>query len=127
MIQICLGSAVPSSPTLNFQPPPFEQEPIQDRFGLLTIHSAKPTSPPADFLRDFNDTFTHSDFDKVSPKGQSLPWEVPREFTLSVSTALPHLLQGLELIRPPGPPQNISRFATGAFNHRYRRITPDKQ
>ena len=57
MIHICFGGAVPCSPTPNFQSPPFEQEPIQDRFGLLHTHSAKPSSPPPNSLRNFRSPF----------------------------------------------------------------------
>ena len=125
MTQFCLGSAVPCSPTPNFQPPPFDREPIQDRFGLLNTHSAKPSSPHPNFLGNFSNPFSHSDFDKVSPKGESLPWELSRQFTLPVSTALPYLLQSLDFIRPPEPHQNIGRFPPSRFNHRYRSKEPE--
>ena len=110
-----------------FSAPPFEQETIQDRLGLLTIHSAKPSLPLPDSLRNFNNPFVISVFEKVSPKNESRPFQISRLFPLPLSTALPHLLQSLELIRPPGPPQKIGRFATSTFNDRYRSDKARKQ
>ncbi len=116
----CFGSGVRCSPTPNLNPPLLNKNPIQDHLGLLNTHFARPSSPPPNFLRNFSNPFSHSDFDKVSPKGESLPWALPRQFTPPVSTALPHLLQSLELIRPPEPPQNIAPFPASTFSSRYR-------
>ena len=103
-----------------FSASPFEQEPIQDRLGLLTIHSAEPSLPFPDSLRNFNNPLVISVFDKVSANNQSRPFQISRQFPLAASTALHHLPQSLELIRPPGRPQNIGRLATSTFNDRYR-------
>jgi len=106
---------------------PFEQEPIQDRLGLLTIHSAKPSLPLPDYLRNFDNPLVISVFDKVSANNESRPFRIPRQFPFPLSTALPHLLWSLDLIRPTGPPQNIGPFATSTFNDRYRSDKTRKQ
>jgi len=106
---------------------PFEQETIQDRLGLLTIHSAKPSLPLPDSLPNFNNPLVISVFDKVSANNESRLFQISRQFPLPLSTALPHLLRSLDLIRPPGPPQNIGRFATSTFNDRYRSDKARKQ
>jgi len=110
-----------------FSTSPFEQEPIQDRLGLLTIQSAKPSLPLPDSLRNFSNPFVISVFDKVSANNESRPFQISRQFPLPLSTAPPHFLQSLDLIRPPGPPQNIGRFATNTFNDRYRSDKARKQ
>ncbi len=111
----------------NFSASPFEKETIQDRLGLLTILSAKPSIPLPDFLGNFNNPLVISVFDKVSANNESRPFQIFRPFILPLLTALPHLLRSLDLIRPPGPPQNIGRFATSTFNDRYRSDKARKQ
>jgi len=103
-----------------FSTSPFEQEPIQDRLGLLTIHSAKPSSLLLDSSRNFSNPFVILSRQSPSPKNESRALLDLTTFSLPASTALPHFLQSLDLIRPPGPPQNIGRFATSTFNDRYR-------
>ncbi len=102
-----------------FSASPFEQEPVLDRLGLLTILSAKPSIPLPDFLGNFNNPLVISVFDKVSANNESRPFQISRQFPLPLSTALPHFLQSLDLTRPPGPPQRFGRFATSTFNDRY--------
>jgi hypothetical protein len=36
-----------------------------------------------------------------------------------------HLLQSLEWIRPPGPPETFDPFPASRFNHRYRSKEPE--
>jgi len=106
---------------------PFEQEPIQDRLGLLNIHSAKPSSPLPNSSSNFSNRLVILSSTRSLPKTNPVPFQISRQFPLSESTALPHLLQSLDLIRPPAPPQHIGRFATSTFNDRYRSDKARKQ
>ncbi len=77
LADFCLNSGVLCLPTPNFQPALLNKPPSQDRFGLLRTHSAKPISPPPDFLRNFSNRFSHSDVYKVCPKNESPPLAAP--------------------------------------------------
>ena len=116
----CLHSGVLCLPSPNFQPTLLNKPTIQDRLGLLNTHSAKPFSPPPDFLRNFSNPYSHSEVYKVCPKTESPPLAAPSTISSSDIDCASHLLQTLEVIRPPGPPQNVGRFPTSPFNHRYR-------
>jgi len=124
---MCLSSGVLFSPTPNFRPPPSGQEPIQERLGLLTIHSAKPSLPLPNSSGNFSNPFVSFVFDKVTPNNESRPFHISPQFPLPVSTALPHLLKSLELIRPQRRPQDISRFPTSTYYDRYRSDKARKQ
>ena len=76
---------------------------IQDRLGLLNIHSAKASSPPANSLRNFSNHFSHSDFDKVSPKNESCPLAAHRQFLIRHRPSFPIYYRSSESIRPPEP------------------------
>ncbi len=120
LADFCLNSGVLCLPTPNFQPALLNKPPSQDRFGLLRTHSAKPISPPPDFLRNFSNRFSHSDVYKVCPKNESPPLAAPSTISSSDIDCPSPLLQSFEWIRPPGPPQNFGRFPTSPFNQRYR-------
>jgi len=110
-----------------FSASPFEQEPVLDRLGLLNILSAKPSLPLPDSLGNFNNPFVILSLTRSLPRMNPAPFQISRQFPLPASTALPHFLQSLDLIRPPGPPQNIGRFAPSTFNDRYRSDNASKQ